>query len=64
MYFFIYRKSIEIIRNTLKIEEKFSNVKKKKKKIRVGPINVELVGFQKQDFFFGLTAKPLKQVFS
>ena len=39
---FLYKKSMKIFQNTLKIEEKFSDVPKR---FRVGPKNVGLVGF-------------------
>ena len=42
IFFFIYSKSMKIIKNTLKIEEKFSDVPKS---FRVGPKNVGSVGF-------------------
>ena len=40
---------MKIVQNTLKIEEKFSDVPKK---FRVGPNKVGSVGFPETDFFF------------
>ena len=48
-HFFFGRKSIKIVTNTLKIEEKFSDVPNF---FRVCPIKVGLVGFLETDIFF------------
>ena len=44
----LYRKNIKIIKNTLKIEEQFSDVPKQ---FGVGPKKVELVGFPETRHF-------------
>ena len=47
-FVFLYRKSIKIIKNTLKIEEKFSDVPMK---FRVGPKKAGSVGFPEARYF-------------
>ena len=49
-YLFLYRKSMRIIQNTLKIEEKFSDIPNK---FRVGPEKVGSEGFPETRQSFG-----------